>query len=104
MPYMPVSEAARQLRKEESARAHLYSRLSPIVGAFDASEMSAAEIAATALRRLGLKVPSNDDAKIEAANCWLAGRQRAADMATGKRSATDSAAGSFIDKYIKGGA
>ena len=99
-----VSEAARQIRKEESARANLYNRLSPIVGAFDASEMSAADIAGTALRRLGLKVPHGDDAKIEAANCWLAGRQRAADIATGRRSATDSAEGSFIDKYINGAA
>ena len=99
-----VSEAARQIRKEESARAHLYSRLSPIVGAFDASEMSAADIAGTALRRLGLKVPPGHDAKIEAAQCWLARRQRAVETSMGKRSAADAAEGSFIDKYIKGAA
>lgn len=100
MTHVTVTDAARQIRQEEAARARLYQRLSPLVGAFDHSEMSAAEIAAHGLRKLGLKVPADDRARIEAANSYLAGRDQAAAVRSGAMDARPG--GSFVDAYIAG--
>lgn len=97
-----VSEAARQIRQEEASRTQLYQRLAPIVGAFDAGEMSAAEIAAYGLKKLNLTVPSDDGSKVAAINCWLAGRDLATNPDAGRRGAMDSGGNSIVDRYIRG--
>ncbi|HEX5461063.1 MAG TPA: hypothetical protein VFX20_13950 [Steroidobacteraceae bacterium] len=98
----PIRETARELRKEEADRLRLYQRLSPIVGAFDASEMTSADIAVHGLKKLNLRVPPDKDDQVSAMNSWLDGRDSAANPGGDRRHAMDSRGRrSAVAEYLK---
>lgn len=106
-----VPDAARQIRKEEAARARIFAGAARYAPSFaldseEATELSAKDLAVKVLRHLGLlerdaMPPSDPVAALEA---YFAGKKDVEDRAAGRRSARDSSEGSFLDSYINGGA
>jgi hypothetical protein len=91
-----IGKIKSEIRKEENAKASLYGRLSPIIGAFDHAEMSHAEMAAYGLKKFGAPEASDP---VTALDFYLAGRTQVIQPA---RVAQDSATvgESFMDKYL----
>jgi 8-oxo-dGTP pyrophosphatase MutT (NUDIX family) len=93
---LDAAQVAALVRKDETAKHRLYQRLSPIVGAFDASEMSHADMAAYGLKKVGQ--PESKD-PVTALDYFLAGRSQRGEP---QGAAHDSASKgeSFVDKYV----
>lgn len=94
-----VSQVRPQIRKEEAAKAALYGKVSPIVGAFDHSEMTHVDMATYALDKLG--APKAED-PVMALDFFLAGRTQSPAAVQQRDSALDAAPpeGSFLRKYL----
>lgn len=84
------------MRKEEAAKAALYGRLSPLVGAFDHAEMTHADMAAYGLKKLGAPEAKDKD-PVMALDYFLAGRTQIAEP---RRAAQDGSGESYLDKYL----
>ena len=89
-----VAQVRPAIRKEEAAKASLYGRVSPMIGAFDHAEMTHADMATYALDKLG--APKAAD-PVSALDFYLAGRTQ---VAAPFRAALDTAGESFVDKYL----
>jgi len=79
------------LRKEEAAKNGLYARLSPIIGAFDAAEMTLPAMATYGLKKLGVTAEASDP--VTALDFLLVGRAQAAPAPGVRAFAQDAAAG-----------
>jgi hypothetical protein len=92
-----VAQTVPAIRKEEAAKASLYGRLSPIVGAFDHAEMTHADMAAYGLDKLGAQKASDP---IMALDYLLAGRAQVTQPSY-RASAQDSSGEDFVSTYLK---
>jgi 8-oxo-dGTP pyrophosphatase MutT (NUDIX family) len=95
-----VAAVGPTLRREEAAKNALYGRLSPIIGAFDHSEMTLPAMAGYGLKKLGVAAEAADP--VTALDFLLVGRSQAqVAPASGQRTfAQDAGSDSFVDKYI----
>lgn len=93
-----VAEATAQatvtVRRDAIAAQKLYQRVSPIIGAFDHSEMSHRDMAAYSLKKLG--APESAD-PVTALDFYLAGRGQAVSAVAAQDSAPKA---SFLDSYL----
>jgi hypothetical protein len=87
---MDAAEIARAVTAETVARKVMYRRIEPLIGAFDATEMSVIEMAAHALEKLHL--PKAKD-PVMALEFYLAGNQPRA-------MACDADDASFLTEYL----
>lgn len=92
-----LSDISSLVRKEEARRTRLYQRLSPVLGAFDASEMTLEDMARYGIKRLYPKGPSTAD-PVAAINSYLDGREQARAIASGAMDAIPG--GTFVDRYL----
>lgn len=91
-----IAQVQPAIRKEEAAKAALYGRVSPIIGAFDASEMTHVEMATYSLGKLG--APKATD-PVNALDFYLAGRSQVAVVE--RRFAQDAVSDdSYMGKYL----
>lgn len=91
-----IAQVQPAIRKEEAAKAALYGRVSPIIGAFDASEMTHVEMATYSLGKLG--APKAAD-PVNALDFYLAGRSQVAVVE--RRFAQDAVSDdSYMGKYL----
>jgi 8-oxo-dGTP pyrophosphatase MutT (NUDIX family) len=94
-----VASVRPTIRREEAAKAALYGRVTPLIGAFDSAEMTHAEMAAYALDKLG--APKATD-PVSALDYLLVGRAHA-PQAGPLGAALDAAHGSepaFLHAYL----
>ena len=94
-----IAAIHKTIRQEEHAKATLYGRISPIVGAFDHSEMTHVEMASYGLEKLGA-AKSTDP--IMALDYLLTGLAQASAPVRPRASAQDGGGESFMDKYLSG--
>lgn len=92
-----VAQVRPAIRKEEAAKASLYGRISPIIGAFDHAEMTHVEMATYSLDKLG--APKGAADPVSALDFYLAGRTQVATPAAHALDAAP-AEGSFMSKYL----
>lgn len=92
-----VAQVRPTIRREEAAKASLYGKLSPAVGAFDHSEMSHTDMAAYGLKQLGAKDAADP---ITALDYLLAGRAQVAEAPHRRAAAQDSGGENFLDRYL----
>jgi len=95
-----VAQVVPAIRKEEAAKSSLYGRLSPIVGAFDHSEMTHTDMASYGLQKLGAPKASDP---VMALDYLLAGRAQAVQAQApryGRTGAQDDSGTSFVDSYL----
>jgi 8-oxo-dGTP pyrophosphatase MutT (NUDIX family) len=97
---LAIAQVGPAIRKEESAKASLYGRVSPMIGAFDHAEMTHVEMATYSLDKLG--APKATD-PVSALDFYLAGRSQVVVEAR-PRLAMDSASGTSgnaaLDAYL----
>lgn len=93
-----VAQVRPAIRKEEAAKASLYGRVSPIIGAFDHAEMTHLEMATYSLDKLGAPKGATDP--VGALDFYLAGRSQV--VAAPATHALDAAPaeGSFLHRYL----
>jgi len=95
-----IAQVVPAIRKEEAAKSSLYGRLSPIVGAFDHSEMTHTDMASYGLQKLGAPKASDP---VMALDYLLAGRAQAVQAQApryARSSAQDGSGASFVDSYL----
>lgn len=95
---MDAAEVARIIRKEESDKNRLYSRVSPIIGAFDHSEMSLNKMAKYACKQLGLNY--NKGERLTKLTAYLDGRSISTAMDAVPMTRTSK--GNFVTRYMQG--
>lgn len=88
-----------EIYKDMSERDSLYKRVSPIIGAFDCSTMSAVDLAAYSAKKLGLKVEAKHARP--ALDAYLMGVKRQAPVAPVSLKAADAAECSAIAQFLK---
>lgn len=93
---LAVAQVGPAIRKEEAAKASLYGRVSPIIGAFDHAEMTHTDMATYALDKMGAPKASDP---VSALDFYLAGRAQVIE-APRARFAQDAAGDDFVSKYL----
>jgi 8-oxo-dGTP pyrophosphatase MutT (NUDIX family) len=94
-----IAQVRPAIRKEEAAKASLYGRVSPLIGAFDHAEMTHVEMATYSLDKLG--APKGAADPVGALDFYLAGRGQA--VAPQQRDAALDGAppeGSALHRYL----
>lgn len=89
---------AKAIAQDAADKSDLVGRLTPVVGVFDHSRMTCAEVAAYGVEKLGLTAPKGSEGV--ALDMYLRGRAETARPATAK--VGDSAGGNFVLDYLTG--
>lgn len=101
---MAGDAAVRSFYADLARKDRIYNRLSKVVGAFDHSGMGAREVAAYGVKKLGLACAKG--AEFTALDMYLTGREAGNKVNPAKQRAADASEGaakSLVDNYIKGG-
>lgn len=92
------ANAAKSVAMDASAKISLVDRLKPLVGVFDHSAMTAADVVAYGVDKLGLKPAAGTEAI--ALDSYLAGRAAAGTTATTIATDSKPKPGGVVDKYL----
>ncbi|MGH8227770.1 MAG: hypothetical protein ACRET2_16505 [Steroidobacteraceae bacterium] len=91
-------DAVREDDRSTSRKQQLYDRISQHTGAFEHGEMSLAEMASSAAKKLGIELDSGAD-PVAALEGYLKGRTHTESGASGMDASPDS----FVGRYLNGG-
>lgn len=89
---------AKAIAQDAADKSDLVGRLTPVVGVFDHSRMTCAEVAAYGVEKLGLTAPKGSEGV--ALDMYLRGRAENARPSTAK--VGDSAGGNFVTDFLTG--
>lgn len=89
---------AKAIAQDAADKSDLVSRLTPVVGVFDHSRMTCADVAAYGVEKIGLSAPKGSEGV--ALDMYLRGRSETARPATAK--VGDSAGGNFVTDFLAG--
>jgi 8-oxo-dGTP pyrophosphatase MutT (NUDIX family) len=95
---LAVAQVVPAIRKEEAAKASLYGRVSPIIGAFDHAEMTHTDMATYALDKLGAPKGSTDP--VSALDFYLAGRTQVIEPRRLALDGTSTGAKAIAAKFL----
>lgn len=94
---MDAAEIVRMVERKQAEKSKLYARVSPLIGAFDHSEMSVDKMAKYACKQLGLKYEKGE--RLAKLSAYLDGRGTAAMDAV---PTIRKNKGNFVTRYMQG--